>query len=223
MNRIQIAPSILAADFGRMAEQAREAELGGADALHVDVMDGHFVPEISFGRRMMESLSSASDLPLDVHLMVSNPERHIKPFASAGAHTITIHAEAASRETLPVLLSEIRRLGARAGLALKPATPASALEGLYPLLDHILVMTVEPGYSGQPFQPEMLPKLRQVATAAPPNTTIAVDGGIDATTINACASAGATFFVAGSSVFSARHPVAAGTAALRGSVFGERP
>ena len=223
MTRFLIAPSILAADFGRMAEQAQEAEAAGADALHVDIMDGHFVPEISFGKRMTEALASATALPLDVHLMVANPARHIAPFALAGAHTITIHYEAAPPAEIPGLLGEIKRRGTRVGLALKPDTHASVLQDLYPFLDQILVMTVEPGYSGQPFQHAQLPKLSQIAAAAPPTTTLAVDGGIDEQTLPQCASHGATFFVAGSSVFSARRSVAAGIAALRGAVFGERP
>jgi ribulose-phosphate 3-epimerase len=211
----QIAPSILAADFGHMARDAKAAEDAGSDAIHVDVMDGHFVPEISFGRRMTEALRAATNLPLDVHLMVSNPERHVQAFVSAGATTLTLHAEAASSDDLPDLLRAIRSAGACAGLALKPGTAPALLVSLYPLLDHVLVMTVEPGYSGQPFQSEMVPKLAAIANAAPEHVTLAVDGGIDERTIKGCADAGATFFVAGSSVYSPRRSVAEGVRALR--------
>ena len=213
--RFLIAPSILAADFGHLAQAVRDAESAGADAIHVDVMDGHFVPEISFGRRMTEMLRAVTHLPLDIHLMVSNPDRHLEPFAKAGATTFTIHYEAAPQNTLPKLLQSIRAAGARPGIALKPVTPADVLTDLYPLVDQVLVMTVEPGYSGQPFMPDMLPKLRAIRAAAPPSVPLAVDGGIDATTIRSCADAGATFFVAGSSVYSPRRPVAAGIEALR--------
>jgi ribulose-phosphate 3-epimerase len=213
--RFLIAPSILAADFGHLAQAVRDAEAAGADAIHVDVMDGHFVPEISFGRRMIEMLRDATRLPLDVHLMVANPERHLDPFATADAARLTIHAEAAPPDALPALLQTIRDAGAAPGVALKPGTPADVLTELYPLLDHVLVMTVEPGYSGQPFMPDMLPKLRVIRAAAPPHLTLAVDGGIDPTTIRSCADAGATFFVAGSSVYSPRRSVAAGIEALR--------
>jgi len=211
----RIAPSILAADFGHMALAVRDAEAAGADAIHVDVMDGHFVPEISFGRRMTEMLRAVTNLPLDVHLMVSNPERHFEPFAQAGATTITIHAEVALAAALPGLLHAIRVAGAEPGLALKPATSPAILDGLLTQLAQVLVMTVEPGYSGQPFVPDVLPKLRALRQTAPPGLTLAVDGGIDATTIRRCADAGATFFVAGSAVYSPHRTVAAGIEALR--------
>jgi ribulose-phosphate 3-epimerase len=214
----QIAPSVLAADFGNIARAAQEAEAAGADALHVDVMDGHFVPEISFGRRMTQALRAATHLPLDVHLMVSNPGRHAAPIVAAGATTVTVHAEAVGAAELAVLLRSIRAAGARAGVALRPATPLANLADLYPLLDQILVMTVEPGYSGQPFLPEMLPKLRALAQSAPPHITLAVDGGIDRQTITLCAAAGANLFVAGSSVYSPHHSIAAGLSALRAAL-----
>ncbi|HEU5316908.1 MAG TPA: ribulose-phosphate 3-epimerase [Chloroflexota bacterium] len=215
MAAYQIAPSVLAADFGHMARAAQEAEQAGAGAVHVDVMDGHFVPEISFGRRMVEALRAATTLPLDVHLMVRHPARHVEPFIASGATALTLHAEAAPHDALPGLLRAIRAAGARAGLALKPATDPDLLAGLFPLLDQVLVMTVEPGYSGQPFQPQMLPKLSAIAGQAPATVTLAVDGGIDEHTIKRCADAGATFFVAGSSVYSPRRSVAEGVKALR--------
>ena len=215
MAAYRIAPSILAADFGQIAQAAREAESAGADALHVDVMDGHFVPEISFGRRMTEMLRAATTLPLDVHLMVSNPERHVEPFAEAGATTITVHAEASDSHGLPTLVGAIRAAGAGPGVALKPGTSADVLDGLFPQLVQVLVMTVEPGYSGQPFMPHVLPKLRTLRQKALPEVTLAVDGGIDPSTIRRCADAGASLFVAGSSVYSPNRTVAAGIEALR--------
>ncbi|HEV2123956.1 MAG TPA: ribulose-phosphate 3-epimerase [Chloroflexota bacterium] len=228
MPSVSIAPSILAADFGALRDAVVQAEAAGADAIHVDVMDGHLVPEIAFGRRFVEALKRTTTLPLDVHLMVSNPQRHIVPFANAGASTVTIHAETVGEDgsaPLEEVLSSIRSAGVRSGVALKPATPATRLDDVWPLLDQVLVMTVEPGYSGQPFLPDMLPKIRQVASAAHQcvardgkPVVIAVDGGIDEQTAPLCVGAGATFLVAGSSVFSSQRTVEAGMRALRRSV-----
>ena len=221
---IQIAPSILAADFAAMGQAVRDAEAAGADAIHVDVMDGRFVPEISFGRQMVAALKPLTSLPMDVHLMVADPQRHLTPFAEAGADTITVHVEAfSSAVQLRDVLEEIRRTGAKVGAALKPATPADALDQVWHALDHVLVMTVEPGYSGQKFQPEQLPKVEALARRAAETgraVRIAVDGGVDERTAPDCVRAGARFLVAGSSVFSPRRSVADGMRALRAALGG---
>ena len=224
MPAVRIAPSILAADFAAMGAAVREAEAAGADAIHIDVMDGHFVPEISFGRQMVVALRRHTALPLDVHLMVAQPQRHVRGFAEAGAAAITVHLEAFSGVTpLRDALEGIHAVGAHAGLALKPATPASALDEVWDLLDAVLVMTVEPGYSGQAFQPQQLGKVEALAQRASQTVTpeaargvrIGVDGGVDERTASRCVAAGARFLVAGSSVYSSRRSVAAGMQALR--------
>jgi ribulose-phosphate 3-epimerase len=225
-NVIKIAPSILAADFSNLGQAIREVEEVGADAIHVDVMDGCFVPEISFGRQVVAALRRHTALPMDVHLMVAEPQRHIRPFAESGAHTITVHVEAfAGPAPLRAALDAIHAAGARAGAALKPATPADALDEVWPALDHVLVMTVEPGYSGQAFMPEQLPKIERLAQRAAQEAQqgrhaiqIGVDGGVDERTAPICTSAGARFLVAGSSVYSARRSVAEGMRALRAAV-----
>jgi ribulose-phosphate 3-epimerase len=218
--QIKIAPSILAADFAEMGRAVRETEAAGAEAIHIDVMDGSFVPEISFGRRMLEAVRRHTSLPLDVHLMVVSPERHIGPFADSGANAITVHLEATTVE-LEAALGAIRSRGLVAGVALKPATGADALDDLRGSFDRVLVMTVEPGYSGQAFMPDMLPKIEVLARRlreARSHVEIAVDGGVDEGTAPACVRAGATFLVAGSSIYSARRSVAAGIRALRAAV-----
>jgi ribulose-phosphate 3-epimerase len=219
---VRIAPSILAADFAAMGQAVRAAEEAGADAIHVDVMDGSFVPEISFGRQMVVALRAHTRLPLDVHLMVVEPQCHIRPFAEAGADTVTIHVEAMpDLNVLRSTLEEIRGAGAKAGLALKPATAEDAVSAVWDLLDHVLVMTVEPGYSGQKFQPKQLRKVtalaRRVAESGRP-VRVAVDGGVDERTAPECVRAGAHFLVAGSSVYSPRRSIADGIRVLRAAV-----
>ena len=219
---VKIAPSILSADFAALGAAVREAEAGGADAIHVDVMDGRFVPEISFGRQMVKALRAHTSLLMDVHLMVANPQRHVQPFVDAGAGAITIHYEALdSAADVRAALASIRAAGKVTGLALKPATPPDVLDGLWDAVDRVLVMTVEPGYSGQAFMPEMMPKLEALAAAARAGrhtVEFAVDGGVDERTAPICVGAGARFLVAGSSVFSPRRSVAEGIDAIRSAL-----
>ncbi len=183
---------------------------GGGDAIHVDVMDGHFVPNLSMGPHVVSCLRKATRLPLDVHLMVDNPARMVEPFLDAGASGLTVHVE--TKGNIRGILRRIRSAGASPALCLKPATPVSALRGLYGLVDMVLVMTVEPGYGGQHFIRKMLGKisaLRSLAVRAGRRLHIEVDGGINASTAAACARAGANVLVAGVAVFGARNPAVA--------------
>ena len=202
MRRIIIAPSLLACDFGRLAEEIRKVEEAGADWLHVDVMDGHFVPNLTIGPMVVEAIRRASHLPLDVHLMLNHPEQYVKPFVDAGSHYVTVHVEAPglrSESFLHQTLESIRRLGAKVGLSIRPRTAAEALKPFLGALDLILVMTVEPGFGGQAFMPEVVPKVRQVREWFAGD--VAVDGGINADTGRLCRDAGANVVVAGTYVF----------------------
>jgi ribulose-phosphate 3-epimerase len=200
---IRIAPSILAADFTRLGEQIAEAEAGGGALIHVDVMDGRFVPNITMGPLVVEAARRSTNLPLDVHLMIVEPERYVEAFAKAGADRITVHIEASPH--LHRTLQSIRGLGCAAGVALNPHTPASSLSEIMHMLDVILVMTVNPGFGGQTFLPETLPKiaqLRAMIANSGRQIDLGVDGGIDTDTIKQVVNAGADVLVAGSSVFS---------------------
>ncbi|MCW5877751.1 MAG: ribulose-phosphate 3-epimerase [Anaerolineales bacterium] len=211
-----IAPSILSADFTRLGEQITEVEQAGAGWIHVDVMDGHFVPPISFGQVIVAACRPVTQLPLDVHLMVQDPAPMLASFAEAGADQITIHVEACRH--IHRSLQTIRQLGCKAGVALNPGTPAGALSELLPLVDVVLVMSVNPGYAGQAFIPEVLPKvvaLRQMLNALGSQALIEIDGGVDPQTIPAALAAGVQVFVAGSAVFGHADGPAAGLAALQ--------
>ena len=195
-----IAPSILAADFARLGDDVRAVEAGGADWLHIDVMDGHFVPNLSFGMPIVEAIRPLTKLPFDVHLMVAPPDFYLERFAAAGADGITIHAEAGPH--LDRSLQTIRGLGKRAGVALSPATPPGVLEFVLDRLDLILVMTVNPGFGGQSFIPAMLAKISRVREMVRGrNIDIEVDGGIGAANAGMVVRAGANVLVAGSSIF----------------------
>ena len=202
---IQITPSILNADFAALG--AEVARIGSADWIHVDVMDDHFVPNLTFGPTMVEAIARSTDVPLDAHLMIDDPDRRAADYIDAGCGSVTFHVEAA---TAPVRLArEIRKAGARAAMALKPATAVEPYEELLPELDMLLIMTVEPGFGGQKFLELCLPKIRsarQLMDKHGLETWLQVDGGISLETIERCAAAGADVFVAGSAVYSADDP-----------------
>ena len=195
-----IAPSILAADFSRLGDEVKAIAAGGADWVHIDVMDGHFVPNISFGTPVIQSIRALTKLPFDVHLMISPADRYLESFAKAGADIITVHAEAGPH--LDRSLQTIRALGRRAGVALNPATPAGVVAHVLDRIDLILVMTVNPGFGGQAFIPAMLPKITEIREMVRGrNIDIEVDGGIGTETAAQAVRAGANVLVAGAAVF----------------------
>ena len=202
--KILVAPSLLACDFAHLADDIRRVEDAGADWLHVDVMDGHFVPNLTIGPVVVEAMRRSSRLPLDVHLMLDHPEPYIKPFVDAGAASLTVHIEAPGlrdERTLRRTLEAIRRVGARIGLSLRPRTQAQAVFPFLEGTDLLLVMTVEPGFGGQPFMPEAVPKIGELRERFAGD--IAVDGGINAITGRRCREAGANVMVAGTYIFQA--------------------
>ncbi len=219
MNNYLLAPSIIAADFTHLAEEIAACESAGADWLHVDVMDGHFVPTITVGPLFVEACKRASKLPLDVHLMISEPEHYLEVFAKAGANNITVHVEACP--DLARAVTKIKSLGCTAGITLNPATPASALDATLPLADLVLVMSVKPGYSGQAFMPEMIGKveeLRNKLSLLRSTAYLEVDGGISMETIPLMKTAGANIFVTGSAAFKHPQGTAEGVKALKAEV-----
>jgi ribulose-phosphate 3-epimerase len=199
---ITIAPSILTADFGRLAEQVGEAEDGGADRLHLDVMDGHFVPNITFGPLVVASVRKSTKLPLDVHLMIANPEQYVGAFRDAGGDRLIIHVEATVH--LHRLVEHIKSVGAEAGVAINPATPIIDLEEICPFLDMVLVMSVNPGFGGQSFietTPRKIFRMRRLLDRWNAGASLGVDGGVDERTIADVIKSGADNIVSGSAVF----------------------
>jgi ribulose-phosphate 3-epimerase len=210
-----LAPSILSADFGRLAEQVCLAEKGGAGAVHVDVMDGHFVPNITVGTPIVKAVRQATQLPIDVHLMIEHADRYLDAFVDAGASWISLHVEALAH--LERAVSHLRSRGVKAGVAVNPATPLTTLEEILPELDYVLVMSVNPGFGGQGFIPASLDKVRrlrgQIASRGL-RTRIEVDGGVDLGNVRALVEVGAEILVAGTAVFGQGNPEADARALL---------
>ena len=222
---VKIAPSILSADFGRLADQVAEAAEAGADWIHVDVMDGHFVPNITIGPAVTAAVRAATDLPVDVHLMIERPELYLEAFADAGADYLTVHLETCTH--LHRVVERIRMLDVRPGVTLNPATPAEAIAEIVPYVDLALVMSVNPGFGGQSYIPSSTAKIARLRAMLDERgargAELEVDGGVDRRTAGAAAGAGATVLVAGSAVF--RHPGGVGEAirSLRESAEGSAP
>ena len=216
MNNVKIFPSILSADFASLGEHVKEAEAAGVDYIHVDVMDGHFVPNITIGPLIVKALRPVTKLPLDVHLMIENPERYIDDFAKAGADIITVH-----QETCPHLhrtIQQIHNLGIRAGVSLNPSTPVSTLDEIISEVDLVLVMSVNPGFGGQSYIhscTSKIQKLRSMLDVCGSSADLEVDGGVNVDTLNEVIAAGANAFVAGSAVFNDKHSVAENVRLLR--------
>ena len=215
VSRIEIVPSILSADLTRLGEQVREAEKAGADRIQVDVMDGHFVPNLTFGPGIVQAVRSLTDLPIEAHLMVENPDLFIQSFARAGATLILVQVEATT--LLYRTVERIKDLNIKAGVAINPATSLETLREIVAYLDMVNVMTVEPGFGGQTFISQSPDKIRRLRAMAP-DLEIEVDGGIDAETAPLVVRAGATVLVAGNAVFGYKHGVAAGIKAIRHAV-----
>ena len=219
MPQLEIVPSILSADLTRLGEQVKEAEAAGADRIQVDVMDGRFVPNITFGPLVVEAVRRSVSLPIEAHLMIVEPERYVADFASAGADVIIVHQEAALH--LHRLVEQVHQLGKKAGVALNPSTPAATLEDILGDVDHVLVMTVNPGFGGQKFIESTLSKMtrvRQMMNERGLDRDIEVDGGIGVMTAPRVVKAGANLLVAGASVFAGKESVAEAIRHLRASV-----
>jgi len=221
---IQIAPSILAANFAKLGEEVKDVERAGAKLIHIDVMDGHFVPNISFGSIVLDAIRPLTDLPLDVHLMIENPDQYIEQFAKAGADYITVHVEACRHLHRTIQL--IRSYGVKPGVVLNPHTPIETIQHILEDIDMVLFMTVNPGFGGQKFIHSVVPKIEALSTIIKERNldiAIEIDGGINVETIVPCAKAGATIFVAGSAIYSKedrtaalQEILAAGEAAIKG-------